>query len=305
MDRVGHTVLLILTAFIWGTAFVAQSVGLDYIGPFTLNGLRFFIGGLVLLPLIPLLDRFKHDDAGNDTPKNQSDLFAGGICCGIVLAIASTLQQLGIQYTAVGKAGFITALYIVIVPLLGLLLGRRVRLLIGVSVLLSLAGLYFLCMKDRLAFGLGDGLVLLSAFFFSVHILVIDFFSTRANGVRMSCIQFFTAGVLLTGPILIVEKPDMAAILDAWMPLLYTGVLSSGVAYTLQIIAQRDYDPTVASLLLSLESVFSVLAGWIVLGQSLSPREIFGCLLMFCAVVLAQLPSGKKKLHDKKPRKSP
>ena len=289
-----NTFLLLLTAFIWGTAFVAQSVGLDYIGPFTLNGLRFFIGGFVLILIIPLLDRMKKNDPKTGSSHDRRILFAGGICCGIALAIASTLQQVGIKYTSVGKAGFITALYIVIVPLLGIFIGRRLRLLVGISVLLALTGLYFLCMNDTLAFGLGDTYVLLSAFFFSIHILVIDYFSPKTDSVRMSCIQFFTAGILLAGPILLIEKPSFSDILAAWLPLLYTGVLSSGVAYTLQIIGQRDYDPTIASLLLSLESVFSALAGWIILHQSLTPREILGCLLMFSAIILAQLPSGRQ-----------
>ena len=301
MNKTKNTFLLLLTAFIWGVAFVAQSVGMDYVGPLTFNASRFIIGAIFLIPCIAFLDKLKEKENQAAcknipaAPQNKKVLITGGICCGIAIAAASTLQQYGIAYTTVGKAGFITALYIVIVPILGIFLKRKPRLIIWFSVLLALVGLYFLCMTDSLSFSKGDTLVLLCAFVFSLHIMIIDHFSPMVDGVRMSCIQFAVAGVLCGIPALIFEHPTFSSLIAAWAPILYAGILSCGVAYTLQIVAQKNYDPTVASLLLSLESVFSVLAGWVILHQALSPREIFGCVLVFIAIILVQLPAPKKK----------
>lgn len=298
MKQMKNHAMLLLAAFIWGCAFVAQSVGMEYVGPFTFNSVRCIIGSAVLLPVIFLMDEAKRRKGinGEELKKQRGDtktLITGGICCGVALAVASSLQQYGILFTTVGKAGFITAMYIVMVPILGVFLGKRPRPLIISCVLLAVAGLYFLCMSGELRLGLGDLYVLLCAFVFSIHILVIDYFSPKTDGVRLSAIQFLTAGILCGVPMLVMERPDMGSILAAWMPVLYAGVMSCGVAYTFQILGQRDAEPTVASLLLSLESVFSVLAGWALLGQRLSARELFGCALMFAAIILAQLP-GKK-----------
>lgn len=291
MHQTKHTLLLLLTAFIWGIAFVAQSVGMDYVGPFTFTASRSIIGAIVLIPCIFLLDRLKAtDEVCARKPSNQKTLLVGGVCCGIALAIATMLQQYGIAQTTVGKAGFITALYIVIVPILGIFMKRKPKLRVWLSVLLAIAGLYFLCLTESLSFTKGDTLVLLSAVVFSFHILIIDHFSPLVDGVRMSCIQFAVEGILCTVPALIFEHPSPASLVAAAAPILYAGVLSSGVGYTLQIIAQKDYDPTVASLILSLESVFSVLAGWVILHETLSLKEMFGCILMFGAILLVQLP---------------
>ena len=287
-----NNVLLVLTALIWGCAFVAQSVGMDYVGPFTFNMARFLIGAVVLLPVIWFMDRQRK--TGAEKGAGQKTLIIGGICCGIALAVASTLQQWGILFTTVGKAGFITAMYIVIVPLLGVFIGKKVRPLIIGCVAIAVVGFYFLCMTESLRLGLGDFLVLLCAIAFSIHILVIDHFSPKVDGVKMSAIQFLTAAIISAVPTLLWEQPVLTEILQAWQPVLYAGVMSCGVAYTLQIIAQKNADPTVASLLLSLESVFSVLAGWVLLGQGLSLKELFGCVLIFCAIILAQLPEKKK-----------
>ena len=301
MNKTKNTFLLLLTAFIWGVAFVAQSVGMDYVGPLTFNASRFIIGAIFLIPCIAFLDKLKEKENQAAcknipaAPQNKKVLITGGICCGIAIAAASTLQQYGIAYTTVGKAGFITALYIVIVPILGIFLKKKPRLIIWFSVLLALVGLYFLCMTDSLSFSKGDTLVLLCAFVFSLHIMIIDHFSPMVDGVRMSCIQFAVAGILCGIPALIFEHPTFSSLIAAWAPILYAGILSCGVAYTLQIVAQKNYDPTVASLLLSLESVFSVLAGWVILHQALSPREIFGCVLVFIAIILVQLPTPKTK----------
>lgn len=294
--------LLLLTAVIWGVAFVAQSVGMDYVGPFTFNFVRCIIGGLVLIPCIILLDKLKEKDAPagnaeavtNAGTWHQKELFTGGICCGVALFVASNLQQFGIQYTTVGKAGFITALYIVLVPLLGIFLKKAVGMKIWFSVLLAVAGLYLLCITEGFSIGAGDFLVLLCAVAFSVHILIIDYFSPKVDGVRMSCIQFFVCGLLSGIGMLAREQVNPGSVLQAWIPILYAGVMSCGVAYTLQIVGQKGMNPTVASLILSLESVVSVLAGWLLLGQKLSIREISGCVLMFGAIILAQLPDGKK-----------
>ncbi len=287
-----NNILLVLTALIWGCAFVAQSVGMDFVGPFTFNMARFLIGAIVLLPVIWFMDRQRK--TGAEKGAGQKTLIIGGICCGIALAVASTLQQWGILFTTVGKAGFITAMYIVIVPLLGIFIGKKVRPLIIGCVAIAVVGFYFLCMTESLRLGLGDFLVLLCAIAFSIHILVIDHFSPKVDGVKMSAIQFLTAAIISAVPTLLWEQPVLTEILQAWQPVLYAGVMSCGVAYTLQIIAQKNADPTVASLLLSLESVFSVLAGWVLLGQELSLKELFGCVLIFCAIILAQLPEKKK-----------
>ena len=286
-----NNILLVLTALICGCAFVAQSVGMDYVGPFTFNMARFLIGAIVLLPVIWFMDRQRK--TGAEKGAGQKTLIIGGICCGIALAVASTLQQWGILFTTVGKAGFITAMYIVIVPLLGIFIGKKVRPLIIGCVAIAVVGFYFLCMTESLRLGLGDFLVLLCAIAFSIHILVIDHFSPKVDGVKMSAIQFLTAAIISAVPTLLWEQPVFTEILQAWQPVLYAGVMSCGVAYTLQIIAQKNADPTVASLLLSLESVFSVLAGWVLLGQGLSLKELFGCVLIFCAIILAQLPEKK------------
>ena len=304
--------MLLLTALIWGSAFVAQTVGMDHVGPFTFNCVRMFLGALVLLPVIAW--REEHNPANRKAhglPENGSGrvLAVGGIACGVMLFLGSSLQQCGLQYTTPGKAGFITALYVVLVPIAGLLFGRRPRWWVWLSVVMSgtsargryvellarqdpgrlvvAAGLWLLCMNGAEGLSLGDGLVLLCALAFTGHILCADHFSPLVDGVKLSCIQFFTCGVLSFIPMLF-EHPNLGAILSAAVPILYAGVLSSGVAYTLQIVAQKDTDPTVASLILCLESVFAVLAGALVLHQIPTGRELAGCVLMFVAIVLAQ-----------------
>ena len=289
--HIKHSLLLLVTAVIWGVAFVAQSVGMDYVGPFTFTCARSLIAGVVLLPLLALRRR-----RGPGQPAASGDrraLWLGGLCCGLFLALASSFQQFGIQFTTVGKAGFITAFYIVLVPVLGLLWGRRCSLAVWIGVAMALAGLYLLGITEGFAVQSGDLMVFICALLFAGHILVIDHFTHRADGVAMACIQFFACGLLCAVPMLIFERPSLAQLCAAWLPVLYAGVLSSGVGYTLQIIGQRDMNPTVASLILSLESVVSVLAGLVLLGQRLSAREWAGCLLMFCAIILAQLPGRR------------
>ncbi len=290
------TMMLLLTALIWGSSFVAQRAGMEYIGPFTFNGIRSLIGGLVLIPVIFLFSKEKNAELTEDEKKaGKKTLLLGGILCGIVLFAASSLQQIGMVYTTAGKAGFITALYIVLVPILGVFIRKKVKPIVWLCVILAVAGLYLLCMTDGLSLGRGDLLVLLCAFAFSIHILVIDYFAPRTDGVALSCIQFFVCGILSLFPMFLAETPVWSAILDCWIPILYAGVLSCGVAYTLQILAQKHTDPTVASLLLSLESVFAAIAGAIILHEQLAPRELAGCVLMFAAIIIAQLPSKTER----------
>lgn len=302
--KLKNDALLVLTALIWGSAFVAQSVGMDYLGPFTFNSLRCLMGGLVLLPVIWFMGRKgpggrKKTEPRADTQNGKIDrelaedkktLWIGGVCCGIALAAASSLQQIGLVYTSAGKAGFITALYILIVPVLGLFLGKKVGGKTWAGVGLAVLGMYFLCIKEGFFISYGDFLVMICAFIFSLHILIIDYFSPKVDGVKLSCIQFWIAGILCALPMILNEKPTPGAVAAAWLPLLYAGVLSCGVAYTLQIIAQKNTDPTVASLILSLESVFAALTGWLLINETLSPKELFGCVLVFTAIILAQLP---------------
>lgn len=294
--QIRNSLLLLLTATIWGTAFVAQSVGMNYVEPFTFTCVRSIIGGIVLIPCIWFLRKLKVSDGMKNRPLVTKVELLGGICCGIALFAASNFQQIGILHTTVGKAGFITALYVVIVPIMGLFFKKKVSIVVWICVVLSVVGLYLLCMTEgSMTLAYGDFLVLICAVLFSVHIMVIDYFSPKGDGVIMSCIQFFVCGLLSGIVMLFVENPEIGNIMAAKMPILYAGVLSSGVAYTLQIVGQKDMNPTVASLILCLESVVSALAGWMILNEALTTRELFGCVLMFVAIVLAQMPMPEKK----------
>ncbi len=298
--QLSHSLLLLLTALIWGIAFVAQSEGGDAIGALSFNGIRMLIGSLALLPVICFLDK------KNLSPKRPSDsvsrkrLWKSGVFCAIAMTIASNVQQFGINLgTSSGKAGFLTATYIIIVPILSLFLKKKCPWNVWLSVFITLAGLYLLCIRESFSLQLSDGLVLLCALSFSVHILIIDHYTSIVDGVRLSCIQFFISGLITTLFALIFEiKPwnneafnaftNAFLTLDAWIWLLYAAIMSCGVAYTLQIIGQEGVNSTIASLLMSLESVFAVLAGWVILGEMLSPKEILGCILIFVAIILAQ-----------------
>lgn len=303
--KIQSELMLFLTAFIWGASFVAQRAGMDYIGPFTFNGIRSYVGALVLIPVILLMDaqRKKKNAVEDIVPltvdekkSERKTLLLGGLSCGVVLFIASSLQQIGIIYTTAGKTGFITALYIVLVPILGLFFGRKVRRILWFCVALATVGLYLLCIKEDFSIGKGDFLVLLCAFGYAVHILVIDYFSPKTDGVKMSAIQFFICGVISTPFMIIFETINWSDVFACWLPILYAGIMSCGVAYTFQIIAQKNTEPTVASLILSLESVFALIAGMILLGETVSPREAIGCIIMFVAIILAQLPSREARL---------
>ena len=272
-NSIGNGLLLLSAAFIWGIAFVAQSVGMDYLGPLSFGASRFLLGAVVLLPVIAF--RRRQNQKKGIAPAGAKITWIGGICCGLALCAASTLQQIGIQYTSVGKAGFITTLYIIIVPILGIFLKKRVPGKVWPCAVLAAIGMYLLCMSESLQIGKGDVLVFICAFLFAIQI---------------PCIQFLTSGVILTILMFVFETPHWSDFVAAWLPIAYAGILSSGVAYTLQLIGQKGMDPTIASLLLSMESTFSVLAGWVILKQKLTVKELIGCVLMFTAVILVQLP---------------
>lgn len=289
----GSSFLLFLAAFIWGTAFVAQSVGMDYMGPFSFNGARFLMGSVVLIPLIAV--RRKSRKIVNKENTDYKNMLVGGFCCGLALCAGALFQQIGIMYTTVGKAGFITALYIIIVPIMGIFLKKKAGARVWIGAAVAAVGMYLLCMSEHFALSKGDTYVFLCAVLFSVHILVIDYFSPKVDGVELSCMQFLTAGVICSVLAFLIEKPEIGDFTAGIIPLAYAGIMSSGVAYTLQVIGQKNTDPAVASLILSMESVVSVLAGWVLLKQKLSPRELFGCVLVFGAVILVQLPDKGKK----------
>ena len=296
-NQIRQNVFPVLAALIWGTAFVAQSVSADYVEPFTFNAVRAAVAFVFLLILSVVFRRLRRRDfAGSAAPRPHArrDLVLGSLCCGAVLTLATNLQQKGLETTTSGKAGFITALYIVIVPVAGLLFRRRVPRAVWLGVVLAVAGLYCLCINEGFTVSSGDIYILLCAVCFSAHILVIDHFTQKVDGVDMSCGQFLVVTVLSVIGMLATEHPSLSAILRCAGPILYVGVFSSGVAYTLQILAQKDSNPTVVSLLLSLESVFATVAGALILGDRMSGKEYFGCVLMLAAVVLAQLPERKK-----------
>ncbi|HWQ58879.1 MAG TPA: DMT family transporter [Clostridia bacterium] len=293
--KLQSNLLLLLTAIIWGSAFVAQSIAMDNLGTFTFNAARAFIAGFALLPVVFFMSRMrkKRGEAPPEaSPGGRRALVVGGVVCGVVLTVASALQQLGIEYDInVGKAGFLTALYIIIVPLAGIFLKKRAHFTLWISVLLALVGMYLLCIKEGLTIETRDLLVVGCAFCYSLHILVIDYFSPKVDCVKMSCIQFFVCGALSLTVALFAEGfTAPTVLLFAWLPILYSGVMSSGVGYTLQMLAQRNTSPAMASLIMSLESVFAALAGWLLLGQGLTPRELVGCVVMFAAILLAQAP---------------
>lgn len=295
--RIISNILLLVTALIWGSSFVAQKAG-TALEPFTYNGIRTLVGGISLVPVILILSKVGKGKADEAAPKDKKSLILGGIVCGTFLAIASNLQQFGMYFDAdAGKAGFTTALYIMIVPILGMFLGKRVRPLVWFCVLLGACGFYLLTIAGKgvgLTIEKGDLFVLLCAVLFSCHILAIDHFSPKCDGVKLSCLQFFVAGGLSFIMMLIFESPDINQILDCWFPIIYAGVFSCGIAYTLQVVAQKNAEPTAASLILSLESVFAVISGAILLGERMTGYEIFGCVVIFIAVILAQLPQKEK-----------
>lgn len=299
-NHVRQIVFPLLTALIWGTSFVAQDVCSEKMGAMTFNAVRSYIAVIALLLIIFIFGKLKKDKPQLTTEQKKQgrrQLWIGGLCCGTALAVGANLQQAGIGAgTDAGKAGFITALYIVLVPIFGLVFKKKVSLSVWISVALAVAALYLLCVSGTMTIAFGDLLMLLCAAFFAIHILVIDHFTQFVDGMKLSCIQFLVAGTWSFIGMLIFEHPDWSAVLSCALPILYVGIFSSGVAYTLQILAQKGSNPTVVSILLSMESVFAVISGAILLHQQMTGREYFGCVLMLAAVLLAQIPNpfGKK-----------
>ncbi|MBQ8596078.1 MAG: DMT family transporter [Oscillospiraceae bacterium] len=287
---------LILTALIWGCAFVAQSVGMEYVEPITFNGIRCIIGGIVLIIANLAFDSIKKKNGTYKKPEisEQKELIKSGIICGIIIFFASTIQQIGISQTTVGKAGFISVLYILIVPFFGLLMKQKLPKMIWICCALAVAGLYLLCMNESLLICNGDLVILISAVAYAVHILAIGHFAPKVDCVKLSCLQFLVCGVISVVVMFIFEKPNLQNIFNAWLPIIYAGALSGGVGYTLQTVAQKWTKPSVASLLMSLESVFAVLAGAVILHQIPSLREAAGCILMFISIIIIQLPEKQK-----------
>jgi drug/metabolite transporter (DMT)-like permease len=312
--------MLLLASFIWGFAFVAQRMGMDYLSPISFNGTRYFLGAAVLAPLVLIrrhLARKKEaltgqqEELGIESEKalspedsnvtqtasptsSRKDLLIAGLSCGLVLAVATNLQQIGIYHTTVGKAGFLTTLYIIIVPMLGVFMKRRVDGIIWAGALLAAVGVYLLCIDETFTINSGDIYVIVCAFVFSLHILLIAHFAPRVDGIELSLSQFLVAGIISCLIGFPLEKPLISDFIGAFWPLAYTGFLSSGVAYTLQIYGQRRADPSACALIFSLEAVFAVLGGFLILQQVLSARELIGCAIMLAAVVLVQLPLRKR-----------
>ena len=299
--KIRNSGFLFITAFIWGIAFVAQLSGGNAVGPFTFNSIRSLLGAIALVPVIIVLDKLGLSRGAPKNKKEKKNLIVGGILCGLALCLASNVQQIGLLLgQSAGEAGFLTTLYILLVPILGIFFKRKCRWNVWVGVVIAIVGMYLLCFKGSLSsFKLADGLLLLTSLLFSFHILIIDYYTPRVDGVRMSIFQLIVCGAVTLIPMYFydinVYYGSFAkwvapfANFNSWIPILYAGILSSGVAYTLQILGQNKLNPTVASLIMSLESVFSVIAGWVILGDTLSLRELLGCGLIFTAVCMAQL----------------
>lgn len=289
--RAKGNAMLLLAAMIWGAAFVAQSVGMEYVEPYTFLFCRCILGGLVLLPVIRLM---KGKTPAPSVAYSGRSMWLCGILCGTILFAATAFQQFGLLNTSAGKSGFITTLYVVLVPVLGLVLGRRVRLIVWISVVLAAGALYLLCLNESFTIGPGELLTMVCALCFAFHIMAIDRFSGRVDSVKMSCIQFFVCAAWSGIFMLFTETPSLTKIAQCWLPIGYAGILSCGVAYTLQALAQRNTNPTVASLLMSTESVFAVLFGALLLSERLTLQEYLGCGLMFAAIILSQLPQRQR-----------
>lgn len=287
-----NAVLLLITAIIWGTSFVAQRVGMDYMGAFTFSAVRFCLGGLFLIPVLLFLGR-KREAPSAETKKTTR---IGGLVCGVIVCVMANLQQFAVVHTTVGKTGFITALYIILVPIVSLFFGRKAGKKLWLAVGIAVLGLYLLCMTESFSLGFGDTLVCICALVCTAHILAVDHFVVKVDGVTLACLQFFVASFLSAILMLIFEGPPAwSTLVSGGLPLLYSGILVSGVAYTLQILGQKGANPTAASLIMSLESVIAALSGWLLLNQSMTIRELFGAALMFVAIILAQLPDKKKQ----------
>ncbi len=282
--------ILMLTAVIWGVSFVSQRVGMEYIKPNTFNGIRTILGALILVPFVLFRDK-----TGRSRQCDQKKLIIGGVICGTLLCAAGTLQTWGMIYTTSGKSGFITAMYMVFVPIIGLFAGKKIRAVTVLGVALAVAGTYMLSVGGTdFVINKGDVITLVCAFIFAFHIMAIDRLSSEVDCVKLACLQFFVCGTINIILMFLFEHPDWELVRSCAVPIVYSGVMSCGVAYTLQIVGQQYAEPTTASIILSLESVFAALAGWAVLHEMLTLGELIGCALMFAAIIIVQLPAKNK-----------
>lgn len=309
LQHLYSNIALFVTAFILGLSFVAQKAGMEFVGPFTFNTVRNFLGALVLLPIIftiKIITRKKYPRTKEEIKIQHRLMTKGGIICGVLFFLALSLNQYCMQFAAAGKAGFITSLYIIFVPMISVFfMKRKLKNNVKISIALALVGLYFLCFKNGSAFEINDLFLLASAFIFALHIIAIGYYSHKVNTMKLSCVQFITAGVLSAVLMLLFEELSFVSILAGIKPILFSGVVVTGVAYTLQIFGQKNTPPVLASLILSMESVFAVLGGMVILGEVLSLREITGCFIMICAILLSQIrfsPAAMqrlKRIHQK------
>lgn len=291
------SLILLLASFIWGSAFVSQSVGMDYMGPITFLFARSFLTVVFLLVLVLVVEIYKKK---NGTYKKQTAsetkvLIKGGMICGVCLVMASVTQQIGIQFTTVGKSGFLTATYMLFVPLLGIFIGKKTNLKIWISLLVAGIGLYFLSAAENLRLNFGDLMCLLCGFLFAFQILAIDKYSPICDGIKLSLIQFTTCMVISFFLMMIFEKPVVSNILAGWITVAYAGIMSGGIAYTFQIVGQRDTHPAIASLCMSFESFFAAVSGAVILKQIPHGKELLGLILMFIAIIYSQLPTNFEK----------
>lgn len=296
MSVLKSNLLLLLAAAIWGFAFVAQRVGMEYLGPFTFNGVRFALGALSLIPLLLFYNKSSKDKGKGHTNKEGKRVVCAGVVLGLVLFMGASLQQIGLMYTTAGKAAFITCLYIVLVPMVGIFLKQYIPQITWLGCVIAIVGLYLICVKDDFSISYGEGLQLLGAFFWTLHILLIDHFSKKVDVLKFSFAQFVTCSILSLVTALFLETMSIEAIRKSLIPLLYGGVCSVGIAYTLQIVGQKYAQPSHAAIILSMETVFAVLGGWLILNEQLGTREFLGCAIMLVGMLLSQFQNIKKPI---------
>lgn len=285
-------IFLFITAFIWGTTFVAQSQAMDYIGPFTFNASRSFIGAIAVYIIINVSE-YLNKEKQQDKKENNRLFIKGGVICGMILFTSAGFQQVGLQHTDVSKAGFITTLYIIFVPIIGIFLKKKAGSKVWISVIIAMIGMYLLSIKDGFTIEFGDACILMCAFVFSFQIIIVDRYSSITNAVKMSCVQLTVCGIASFIAAIIFENISISKIMEAIYPILYAGFISSGIAFTFQMIGQQYTKPAVSSLIMSLESVFAALGGWLLLNEKLSQKELIGCALVFLAVIIAKMPTTK------------
>ena len=298
--RIYCNLALIATAVISGLSFVAQKLGMLYIGPFTFNTLRCFIGCICLFPAISL---FRSLEPCKPEKYKRKQLIKGGFTAGMIIFIAFTINQYCMIYAHAGKAGFITSLYILFVPVIAVFMKQKLHLNVKLSIVVAIAGLYLLCVKEAMRYEICDVFLLISAFFFALHIMVVNQYANRVHIIKLSCLQFLTAGILSLPFMVIFESPELSSIIAAWKPVLFIGVIVTGVAYTLQIFGHKATKPVVAALILSSEAVFAVIGGMFILGETMTLREIIGCIVMFGAIFLSQTPDKLRFNFNKQIRK--